>query len=84
MDREDFTEMVKTQPFEPFRMVLTSGESFDVRHPELVMLGRRSVIVGLASDVKQDYYDRTTTVSLLHVVRLEKIVSKPTDGNGAG
>lgn len=84
MDREDVAEMVKAKPFDPFRMVLTNGESFDIRHSELIMLGRRSVVVGLAAEAQQDYFDRTTKISLLQVVRLEQIESKPTGGNGSG
>ena len=36
---------LKTQPFRPFRMVLNSGKTYDVRHPELVKVGRDFVVV---------------------------------------
>jgi hypothetical protein len=37
-------------PFTPFRIQLSTGETFDVRHPELVMVGKLSAIIGISND----------------------------------
>jgi len=58
------------------------GSAIDVRHPELFMLGRRSAIVGIAKRLEQTYFDRYTTVDLLHVVRAENL-PPDTPFNGA-
>jgi hypothetical protein len=71
MTFDDLQEFVKRQPFSPFRIYLTDGTTFDVRHPELFMLGRRSVVVGVAAAPDQKYYDRSTMIDLLHVMRAE-------------
>jgi hypothetical protein len=47
MRQEDVREFLRRQPFRPFRMTLTDGRSYDVMHPELALLGRNVVIVGL-------------------------------------
>jgi len=31
---------VKAQPFRPFRLHMASGVSFDIRHPEMVKVGK--------------------------------------------
>ena len=37
------------RPFAPFRIQLSTGETIDVRHPELVMVGKRSAIIGISN-----------------------------------
>ena len=56
------------QPFQPFRVILTGGATYDIRHPELFMVGRRSAIIGIAEKPNAIVYDRTLKVDLLHVL----------------
>ena len=42
---EIILEHLKSQPFRPFRLHLSSGRSFLVRHPELVSMGVSHVII---------------------------------------
>jgi hypothetical protein len=60
-------------PFGRFRMHLTDGASYDIRHPESVLIGRRTAIIGVKENPSQSYYDRFVTVALAHIVRLEPI-----------
>ncbi len=72
----DVLEYVQKRPFEPFRITLTDGRTYDVRHPELAMVGRSSVVVGVpAPGDPQPVYDRALTISLLHVMQLERLES---------
>ena len=48
MRPEDVREFLKHRPFQPFRITLTDGRSYDVMHPELALVGRSFVGVGLA------------------------------------
>ena len=81
MSHEDLKARIEKRPFIPFRIVLTEGTAYEIRHPELFMLGRRSVIVGLARKPDQKHYDRATTIDLLHVMRTEPL-EVPAPGNG--
>ena len=79
----DFDEFLRSTPFEPFRIVASTGDTYEIRHPELLMVGRGSVTVGVAGDPDQWYYDRTIRLSLYHIVRLEPIRSgSSVDRNG--
>ena len=33
------------EPFRPFRISMASGRSFDIRHPEMVQVGRSSLTI---------------------------------------
>src|SRR5689334_4533968 len=41
MTQEELHEAARHQPFEPFRLILTTGATFDIHHPDLIMVGRR-------------------------------------------
>jgi len=73
MAPEELRDTLKHQPFEPFRIVLTDGVGYDIRHPDLLLIGKRSAIVGLAGDGSTPYYERTVKVDLLHVSRIEPL-----------
>ena len=83
MSHEDLLDRLRQRPFQPFRMVLTEGTAYEVRHPELFMLGKRSVVVGLATDPAQTVYERTALVDLFHIVRLEPLDLTVPTGNGS-
>ncbi len=75
MRPQDFRDYLRKQPFEPFRLTLTDGRSYDVLHPELAMVGHSTVAVGLArADAAEPVYDRLVTISLLHIMQIEQIV----------
>ena len=86
MSHEDLLQFIRQRPFIPFRLVTTDGTGYEIRHPEMLMPGRRLAIVGLPNDPAVPAFDRTVAVSLLHVQRLEPLygAASPGDGQGAG
>lgn len=84
MTNPDLKEAVHRQPFQPFRIVLTTGATYDVLHPDLLMVGLRSAIVGITNNPDGTSYDRTIKVDLLHVVGIEDLsVPSPTTNGPA-
>jgi hypothetical protein len=80
MAPEEITARLRRQPFVSFRMTLTEGGTYEIRHPELCMVGRRSAIVGIiTTDDPDRLFDRSVDIDLLHIVKLEPIetVSAP-------
>jgi hypothetical protein len=82
MTHEELQEAARRQPFEPFRVLLTTGATYDVVHPDLIMVGRRSAIIGLTDDPKEQVYQRTMKVDLLHVVGIEELPKAGRSANG--
>jgi hypothetical protein len=83
MEPEQLSEVLHQKPFEPFRMVMTDGKGFEIRHPDLLMVGRRTVIVGLTGDPAHTYFERTVKVDLLHIIRLEPLGAAPSSKSTA-
>jgi hypothetical protein len=82
MAPEELLTVLRERPFQPFRIALTDGRTFDVRHPEMVLAGRRSAVIGLpAANETEPLYDRRITVDLLHISSMEPIQT-PAKPNG--
>lgn len=83
MTPEDLRDELRQQPFEPFRLVMSDGEGYDIRHPDLLWVGKRTVYVGLTGEPSQTLFERAVKVDLLHIVRivpLDTTASPPTNG----
>ena len=70
MTVQTFREMLSARPFQPFRLVMSSGQSYDVRHPEMAMLTRTSILVGV-DDTEDGVPAEFKICSLLHVTAIE-------------
>jgi len=44
---DDFLELVRAAPFEPFRIHSSDGSSFDVHHPDMAIVQRSEVTIGV-------------------------------------
>jgi hypothetical protein len=88
MTAEELRDILRRQPFEPFRLVMTDGAAFDIRHPDLLWIGKRSAMVGLTGEPGQTFYERAVQVDLRHVIRLEPREAKnpnvPPNGSADG
>jgi hypothetical protein len=69
----DIHARVKKQPFEPLRIITSSGEYYDIYHADLIMVGVRNVFIGTASEKNPTIYDRSTYLSILHITALESL-----------
>jgi hypothetical protein len=76
MQSADILEYVRRKPFEPFRITLTDGRTYEIHHPELAMVGRSTVAIGLQTSNGPDLiYDRLVNVDLLHIMEAEVLQS---------
>jgi hypothetical protein len=78
MAPDELRDAVKRQPFQPFRLVMTDGEGYDIRHPDLLWVGLRTAYVGLTGQPGQTFFERSVYVDLSHVIRLEPLQAAAT------
>jgi hypothetical protein len=69
----DLKETLKKQPFQPFRIVVTDGASYDIVHPDFLLIGKRTVWLGTATHPGAEFPDRTIQIDLLHIIRTEPL-----------
>ena len=79
---DDIQSRLRERPFPPLRIVTTTNQTFDVYHPDLVLVARRFLIVGLPSTENPSQADQVTRVALVHVAELRDLpaLSPPTNG----
>ena len=70
---DDIQRRLRQSPFVPVRIIISSGQTFDVYHPDLVLVGRRDMIIGMASTENPAQYEQTTRVPIMHVTALEDL-----------
>jgi hypothetical protein len=64
-------EYVAAEPFRPFRIRTASGQLFDIRHPEMILVGRTSVRIH--SVVGADQNEKWHNASLLLMETIEPL-----------
>ena len=62
MSPQTLKDFLKQQPFKPFRIVQSDGTGYDVRHPDMLMVGLREAIVGLPAKSDPTMFDRFVTL----------------------
>ena len=67
MTPQEVLNYVQASPFRPFRIRMNSGRTFDIRHPEMVRVGRRDLLIFTFVRDTPNVYDRWENVSLLRI-----------------
>lgn len=83
MRPEAVLSWVRASPFQPFRITLNSGRSYDIRHPEMVRVGRSYITIFSFAGVPADPHEKREMVSLLLIERIEPLAT-PTPAPPAG
>lgn len=76
---ETLKELLSRRPFIPFRVILSSGDSFEVRHPEFAWLTKGGLYIGLPEaegNGAGDLSDRAMFCSALHLAGIEQLVGR--------
>lgn len=78
----DLLDYLREQPFQPFRIHLTDGTFYDIRHPELLKVGHsRAEIYFPENDEPHALVLRRESVALLHITRLEPLTIEASQKN---
>ena len=72
MTPESIREHLRREPFEPFRVFLSDGSVHEIRHPEMMFVMRREVVIALAKP-GEEFARRAVFCDPLHITRIEPI-----------
>jgi hypothetical protein len=73
MRAEELKALLRTRPFVPLRIHLTDGQTYDIYHPDSVLVLRQRADIGLQPDPVSGVVQRVEQCSLLLVVRVEEL-----------
>ena len=88
MSGRDLESLLQTKPFNPVRIYAEDGRTYDLTHPEQVIVMRTYVIIPISEDgksvpVRSEQRDRVENLSIMHIVRVEEISTYSQNGAAA-
>lgn len=81
MRPEKLEELLRRRPFIPVRVYLSDGTTYDIRHPEMALLTRSTIDIGLTEQQGSTIADKVVYCSLLHIVRAEHLAEENSASN---
>jgi hypothetical protein len=74
MNQQDILEMLRHRPFQPFRIHVTDGTVYEIRHPEMMVVDWSKALVFFPpNDMPLPAIEHYEVVSLSHMTRLEPL-----------
>lgn len=76
MRREDIRNLTHATPFMPFRVFLTTGETFDIHHPDMIVATPGAAHIAVPAPAgPPDAAENIKIVSLVHIQKVEFLPS---------
>jgi len=82
MTAEELVELLEERPFKPLRLHLADGRMREIRHPEMAVVSKDSVSIGIPADDQAKIAVKITHCSLPNVVEVEAFEIEKSGGNG--
>lgn len=79
MRPNDIFKHTKKQPFRPFRVFLSDGAAYDVRHPEMILVTQREIAIGIERNGGELPFEMAYC-DPIHVTRIEFIDRRRSNG----
>jgi hypothetical protein len=73
MPASELLRMLRIRPFVPFRMHVSEGMVYEIRHPEMVIVMTAAVIVAFPDPSNEEMANGWELVDLRHIIRVEPI-----------
>ena len=71
MRPDDLLELIRKRPFLPFRIHVSGGEIYEIRHPDNIIVLRSRAVVGVGRD--NGLPARAEHLALVHIIRIEEL-----------
>ncbi len=83
MSPEALNVFLKAVPFRPFRITMVNGRTYDIRHPEMVLLTRRDCFLSVHDRPDAEFADRVIAIGLAVVENVTPL-DAPTPATAQG
>ena len=78
----DILARTRRQPFQPFRIVTTTGQTYDIRYPDQAVATQRWVVVP-PNPASDEAPDQIVQLSITRIVNIEDGITAPPKSGGA-
>ena len=78
MDRAELQRLLRQRPFQPFRVVLSDGRTYEVRNPRMNLLAESFIKIGIPhASLPEPVCDHTEYVRLEEIAYTEPLSAAP-------
>ena len=82
MNRDELQRLLRQKPFQPFRIVVRDGRTYEIRNPRMNLLAASYINVGLPdTSLPEPICDHTEQVRLDAIVRTEPLPTPQTSSS---
>jgi hypothetical protein len=80
VDPQTIQDWMQANPYQPFRVVMTDGRTFDITDPRLIMPGRSTLLIGIQDpNEPPGIYGHFISAAMIHIVRIEPVATSPSN-----
>jgi hypothetical protein len=73
MTPQDINQLLERSPFVPFRLHLSNGQTFDVKHRDFVWVFRSRLELAIPAPENSRIMDHAEHIALVHIARVEEL-----------
>ena len=74
---ESINQELRQTPFLPFRLVVSDGKTYDIRHPDFLWVRFTEAYVGTKTMSDPNLFERYDSLDIFHIIRVEPLPSSP-------
>ena len=80
---DEFIKAKRNEPFQPFRVIASTGQVFDICYRDHFMVGEQTVILGISDSFQRDVLDRTIKLNHGQIVSIDPLPVPQTRASGS-
>jgi hypothetical protein len=84
MAPQELLDSLHANPFVPFRLRLSNGQTYDIGDPNHMMVGTRFLHIGIPAVPGEAIVDRIIRIDPIHVTEVIPLVSPPQPSQSNG
>ena len=74
MNPREFLRLLRKQPFQPLKVLLSNGKSYEIPHPDVAVVTKYTLeILSGVQDVEKDIPETVAWISWLHIAHVEPL-----------
>ena len=78
MNQETIRAWTRRPPFQPFRVKMTDGTLYEIRHPDMILADRNSLSLVAPTQKDSSIEDHLFAISYFHIMEIEPLPPLPT------
>jgi hypothetical protein len=72
---DEIEARLRRQPYTPVRLVIRSGQGYEITHPNLVLISKHSLIIGIPCDDDPSLIEGVNRIAVPEITAMQDLLS---------